>query len=36
MRKLAGVEVIDMTGREAAEVAETVVPDAPKPLHNAK
>jgi hypothetical protein len=36
MRKLAGVEVIDMTGRVAAEVAETLVPEAVQPPRNAK
>jgi tRNA dimethylallyltransferase len=28
MRKLAGVEVIDATGRDAQEMAEMVLPDA--------
>ena len=36
MRKLAGVEVIDMTGRVAAEVAETLVPEAAQPPRNTK
>jgi tRNA dimethylallyltransferase len=36
MRKLAGVEVIDMTGRVTAEVAETLVPEAAQPPRNAK
>jgi tRNA dimethylallyltransferase len=36
MRKLAGVEVIDMTGRDAAEVAAELLANAEKPPSNTK
>jgi tRNA dimethylallyltransferase len=36
MRKLAGIEVVDMTGRDASAVAEEILPDADPPRSDTK